>query len=444
MKKKPKKKSRASRVSKRRKKKPATSTALAISQAPAPIVIAGTSNAQIVSAVPSVLQTAANLEKVRRFVSKCMNVDLQRELAKLARRDDLTIEQRTKTEAALREKFEIDWGTIPGVDKPFLKQPGAEKFCFWLNLRPRYFKVETDLGGGHIEMVCHVVVYAKKTGEEVFEGPACSCTTMESNFRFRWMERDLTKRPKPTEAEAEALKIQGMGRYRKKAIWAHGRYVKDEWVWWDKVENPNIYDERNKVRQMGEKRALVKCVRNMGALSEIFVSDPSEWDIPEEELGSPEQDASYTKSGRKIVTEGPKDPDCHYCGKSDAPAGCNEPLCPIRKDPNYLKLTPAQKDVVNKSIIAESRRAEEGRKPTPTSTAATQPVERVMSYLWVDSDQEALIEGPNELKKELQQLFARYIKPPKFEIRVNGDELEALKYELKARGVTFTRRYPKG
>ena len=74
----------------------------------------------------------------------------------------MTIEARTKETIAIREKFEIDWGTIPGVDKPFLKQPGAEKFCFWLNIRPKYFKTEIDLGAGHLEMVCHVIAYSKK------------------------------------------------------------------------------------------------------------------------------------------------------------------------------------------------------------------------------------------------------------------------------------------
>jgi hypothetical protein len=414
------------------------STALTVSQAPAPIVIAPP--AQIVSAVPTVLATAANLEKVRRFVSKCMNVDLQRELAKLAKRD-LTDDARAKAEAAIREKFEIDWGTIPGVDKPFLKQPGAEKFCFWLNLRPKYFKVETEIGAGHLEMVCHVIVYAKKTSEEVFEGPACSCTSMESNFRFRWMERDTSKTPAPTQIEADRLKIQGLGRWRKKSIWAHGRYVKDEWVWWDKIENPNVWDERNKVRQMGEKRALVKCVRNMGALSEIFVSDPSEWDIPDEEAGSPEQDRDYTPSGRKIVRDEPKAIDCTYCGKTDAPAGCAEANCPIRKDPNYLKLTPEQKEIVDRQIREHTRKAE--GKPAPAAAAQEPAYDRAMTYLWIESDQEAIVDGNDGIKRELQQILAKHTRPPKFQIRVNGDELDALTFELKERKVKFTRVYPK-
>ena len=439
MKRKAKRKKR--QVPKRRKKSTALARRPEPKQETALTVIGPPPSVQLVSAVPTVLQTAANLEKVRRFVSRCMNVDLQRELRKLKGRENLTIDQRVKEEIAIREKFEIDWGTIPGVDKPFLKQPGAEKFCFWLNIRPKFIKVVTDLGGGHMEIACHVVAYSKRTGEEVFEGPECSCTTMESNYRFRWAERDTTQRPKPTTDQADALKMQGLGRWRKKAIWAHGRFVKDEWVWYDRIENPNIYDERNKVRQIGEKRALVKLVRNMGALSEIFTSDPSEWEIPEEELGTPQQDAEYTKSGRHIVTE-QKQPDCTFCHKADAPDGCPEPLCPIRNDKNYLKLTPEQKEIVNREISKKARQAESKPAAIAVDTQEVK-VERTMTYLWIDSDQEALVEGNPEIKRELQQILAKYVKSPKFEIRVNGDELEALKYELKGRDVKFTRRYPK-
>jgi hypothetical protein len=228
-----------------------------------------------------------------------MNTDLQRELQKLER-GALSTEQKAEKEIALRNRYEIDWGTIPGVDKPFLKQPGAEKFLFWLNLRPRFNKREIQMPGGHMEIVCSVTVYSKKTGEEVFEGPDCSCTTMESNYRFRFQERPEDE-PQPTQAEARELKAAGKGRWKKFRKWVKGKQLPAAFYWFDRVDNPNIYDEYNKVRQIGQKRALVKAVRNMGALSEIFVADPSEWDIPDDDEGSPEIDAMYSEGGRRIV-----------------------------------------------------------------------------------------------------------------------------------------------
>src|SRR6202162_2479610 len=137
----------------RSKKKPETAIVLA-KPTPAPI--------QVASAIPKIEETIENLERVRRFVSKALNTDLQRELAKLAKKT-LKPEERTKEEISLRDRLEIDSGTIPGVDKPFLKQPSAEEFMFWLNLRPRYTKREVESPGGHLEMICSVTVYHKKT-----------------------------------------------------------------------------------------------------------------------------------------------------------------------------------------------------------------------------------------------------------------------------------------
>ena len=126
------------------------------------------------SIIPTINETVENLERVRRFITKCLNTDLQRRVA-----SGKELSQKE------RDRLEIDWGTIPGVDKPFLKQPGAEKFLFWLNLRPHFRSESFEIAGGHLEMVSSATVYHKKTREIVFEGPQCSCSTMESNYRFR-------------------------------------------------------------------------------------------------------------------------------------------------------------------------------------------------------------------------------------------------------------------
>lgn len=248
------------------------------------------------SVIPAVNETVENLERVRRFISKCLNTDLQRRVSQL--KPGQVLAQRD------RDRLEIDWGTIPGVDKPFLKQPGAEKFLFWLTLRPHFRTECFEMPNGHLEVVCSATVYHKKANEIVFEGPQCSCSTMETNYRFRWAKRENA--PSPEKDEAAQLKAAGLGKWRKERPWAHGKQsAVEEWVWYDRVENPNVHDERNKVRQMAQKRAMVKAVRNMGALSEIFTSDPGEWDIPEEE-GSPYEDMDHAPSGRRITVDGRK------------------------------------------------------------------------------------------------------------------------------------------
>lgn len=270
---------------------------------------------QVRSVIPNVTATIKNLEKVRRFIQVSFNQELRREEARFK------LGARAKITEAERRELEIDFGTIPGVDKPFLKQPGAEKFLFWLNLRPKFVNHYTEIEEpvkGHLEVVSRVLFYSKVTGEEVFEGPDCSCTTLESNYRFRWVARrdNQDEYVKPSQEEMIALKHQGLGRLRKIDEYKRGVKTGQKiWVWYDRTENPNIYDERNKVRQIGEKRALVKGVRNMGALSEIFVTDPGDWDLVAdseweegEEEGNPFTESDYTPSGGTIVQADGKTP----------------------------------------------------------------------------------------------------------------------------------------
>ena len=260
-----------------------------------------------VSMIPKVKQTIEDLERVRRFVSTCLNLDLQKWEAK----NPYPAQADRDTQKDWEEKYrslQVDWGTIPGNDKPFLMQPGAEKFLFWLELRPKFKTVERELGDGHLEIIPRVVFYHKRTGEEIFEGPDCSCTTMETNYRYVWAERPdpctcYNKHECPGCEKKDELKSLKMGRSRKIGEWKRGKKVGERWAWEVRVDNPNIYNERNKVRQIGQKRALVKGVRNMGAISEIFTQPPDEWDIPEEREDTPETEMDYTESGRRIYVD---------------------------------------------------------------------------------------------------------------------------------------------
>lgn len=395
---------------------PASTTALAVrtEQAIAPAALIQQ------SAIPSVQETVKNMEQVRRFITKCMNVDLGIALAKLRADDKMVPADKVKAETDIRSRLEIDWGTIPGVDKPFLKQPGAEKVLFWLNLKPEFVTQEITLGEGHLEIVCRVNVIHKKTKEHVFQGPDCSCTTMESNYRFRYVER--TDGPPPRDDEKDRLVAAKLGYFRKKKEWKNGKYVGDKWVWYDRVENPNIYDERNKVRQIGQKRALVKCCRNMGALSEIFVADPGEWEIPDLDEGSPAMDMDYTEGGRKITVDG-KAPS----GRTDYEANWKR-----READGESKLTDAQREIVDRK-----------KKEAESKSAVT------LSFFWKwdDARQEATITGPVELMKAHQGILEKYWNDARGEIVISGREdtrtgnvpWEEFKYAMMQRNVPLVR-----
>lgn len=267
-----------------------------------------TSVRSMISMVRKVQETVADLERVRRFVSTCLNIDLQKWEVKHPFPASGTPDEKKAWEEE-RKSLEVDWGTIPGDDKPFLMQPGAEKFLFWLELRPEYVNQLTLFDEGHIELVSHVMFFHKRTKEKVFDGPDCSCTTMETNYRFIWAERpSCTHFPAQSDCQQcqrkDLLKATKMGRSLKVNEWKKGVVVGKKWIWQERVENPNVWNERNKVRQIAQKRALVKGVRNMGAISEIFRQPPDEWDIPEEREDTQEVDADYTDSGRHVYING--------------------------------------------------------------------------------------------------------------------------------------------
>lgn len=258
------------------------------------ITVAGTQKEARALAARAIAETMVDFETVRRFVSKGLNQALQRA-------EDKAKKNKTELAEYQRKKLEIDFGTIPGVNKPFLLQPGAEKIARWLKVRPVYETVATELGEGHLEVVSRCRLLDRSTNSEVFQGPQCSCSSMEPNFRYRWVQAD----PQPSKdwifKEGKVRKAEGTGKSVKE--WKNNQTT-GNWLWMDRVENKDIHGERNKVRQMGEKRALVKAIRNYGALSEIFTEDPSEWAFPDEEG----MEAEEVPPTGKVVREPQKQP----------------------------------------------------------------------------------------------------------------------------------------
>ena len=170
-------------------------------------------------------------------------------------------------------------------------------------MRPTYPEtIERELEGGHLEVIAKCKLLSKATGEEVFSGPSCSCSSMETKFRYRFEKRDPDTIPIPNQDEAKKLKSMGLGKWIKNKFPKAGQ---NPWEWFDRIENRDIADTRNNVRQMAHKRALVKVVRNFGAMSEIFTEDPTEWNFTDEG-GAPEdaqEVVQKTSGGREIIQQ---------------------------------------------------------------------------------------------------------------------------------------------
>ena len=98
------------------------------------------------------------------------------------------IAQVSKIQAVMRASMRkgIHYGNvIPGVDKPMLLKPGAEKLCLTFRFAPSYDIRRQDLEGGHreYEIVCTL---RHQVTEMVLGQGVGSASTLESKWRFRW------------------------------------------------------------------------------------------------------------------------------------------------------------------------------------------------------------------------------------------------------------------
>jgi len=190
----------------------------------------------------------------------------------------------------LKEGF--DYAKIPGTKRPTLLQPGAEKVALYLGVRPEYGIKTYNLHDGNIEYEVKCTLISQKTDRIVGQGVA-SASSMESKHRYRYVP--TTDRPE--EEEAKILKVKGLGKYQK--VW--DRDGNSDWAWHERIENPNPWDVRHTVLLMCCKRANVKAVRTLAALSEIFAQDLE--DFPSVAAVEPSEEAVEAPQGRVIREE---------------------------------------------------------------------------------------------------------------------------------------------
>ena len=265
-------------------------------------------------------------------------------------------------------------------------------------------------------------------------------------------------------------------------VWKKGsEHPSEGIVYWDEIY-PNI-DYSPLVRQM-PRLMLGKCATAQ-AIRRTY-PDTGGMYIPEEMQGPPE----FTPGGRVYSVEQPQAalPEADANPHLKAYLDKLTPEQRAAEEAALQKLTPSQREIVDRKVTeAKSSQvaqpAEPARAPSPAPVRPPAPFmesesvdpaksrcgecgssfgvhlmtcskfrkpatpkpayERAMTWFWNETDQAALIEGNDGIKSELKQLLGKYVRPPKFQIIVNGDELEALKYEMKERGVEFKRRYPK-
>jgi len=145
-----------------------------------------------------------------------------------------------------------DFGTVPGVQRPTLLLPGAQKVCVALGLTPSYSVLDRT-----IDPVGNLVVFSVRCtlvrdGEIVAEGMG-ACTSHEPKYRFAWVSED----------EARAMGVEpGTAPTRRDERGLRVRVARDA-----------ALEFVNPILKIAVKRSLVAAVLQVSALATMFTQD---------------------------------------------------------------------------------------------------------------------------------------------------------------------------
>ena len=208
----------------------------------------------------------------------------------------------------LREN--VDFGVVPGTDKPTLLKPGGEKLCTFFGLRPTFEiveKVEDWTGAQHGGEPFFYYLYRcrlVRRGEVIAEGDG-SCNSMESKYRYRWVQEsemppgDLSRFKKRggriSEPQFAIERGETTGKYGKPAAyWQEFRDAIDrgeatpvkrkkkdggEMAAWEidstvyRIPNEDIASQVNTIQKMAQKRAFIGATLLAVNGSEFFTQD---------------------------------------------------------------------------------------------------------------------------------------------------------------------------
>lgn len=265
----------------------------------------------------------------------------------------LTVKQFSEREKLLRELKEmlvegVDYGVIPGTDKPTLLLPGAQKICTFFGYVPHYEvrQIEDWTGAEHggeplfyYDYTCTLL----KDGKPVGEGRG-SCSSWESKYRYRWVTEDVARKMDAAGGQGFFSLVSRGGRISEPAFAIEkaettGKYGKPPEYWnkfreaitngtatqakkpkkdggqmdaWEidstvyRVPNENIFDIVNTCQKIGQKRSYVGSTLSATGASQYFTQDLEDGDLAEQVTGHAVRPAPETQAQvaeRRIAEE---------------------------------------------------------------------------------------------------------------------------------------------
>ena len=205
---------------------------------------------------------------------------------------------------------DVDYGTVPGTDKPTLLQPGADKLCNLFSLTVEYEITENVKDwtgkdhGGEPFFYFEVRAVAYRDGDQFMGEGIGSCSSWEAKYRWRKSDRKCPQCGKENIRKSK----QGGGWYCWQKTGGCGatfqagdRAIESQEV--GRVRNPDVYDVVNTVQKIALKRAKISATINATSASEFFTQDMED-SQPEEEPEPKQQraqrEASVTPAPAKV------------------------------------------------------------------------------------------------------------------------------------------------
>lgn len=205
----------------------------------------------------------------------------------------------------------VDYGPVPGTDKPTLLKPGAEKLLNAFGLFDKFTEkaIERDWKAGFFFYEYECTLYDRVTGKAIGSGIG-SCNSMEKKYRYRWVTKDRvpksldiaelpSKGGKLSEPDFAIEKAESTGKWGKTAAYwqqfkdaiANGTAVTVQGKTKDNkpltrieidttmysVPNEDIFDLVNTISKMAQKRALVAAALNATGASAVFTQDTEDF-----------------------------------------------------------------------------------------------------------------------------------------------------------------------
>ena len=168
---------------------------------------------------------------------------------------------------------DLDYGIIPGTQKPTLLKPGAEKIAKLLNLADTYEVVDKieDWSKPFFSYTVRCTLTEISSGAVVCSYLA-NCNSYESKYRYRMV-------PSWKLSASQKSAIDAGGVYCEERPTARGGAN------FYRFENEDIYSQVNTIMKMAEKRAMVSAVLSVGRLSLLFTVDMEDYHEPVEATG---------------------------------------------------------------------------------------------------------------------------------------------------------------